>query len=70
LIGLSEATLYFESSAVISELEEKRNFFIGKDPFQVEQIWNEWYRDSFSRNNSAVNVTAMSAVETACWDII
>ncbi len=70
LIGLSEATLYLESSAVISELEEKRNFFIGKDPVQVEKIWNEWYRDSFSRNNSAVNVTAMSAVETACWDII
>ncbi len=70
LIGLSEATLYLESSAVISELEEKRNFFIGKDPAQVEKIWNEWYRDSFSRNNSAVNVTAMSAVETACWDII
>jgi len=70
LIGLSEATLYLESSAVISELEEKKNFFIGKDPAQVEKIWNEWYRDSFTRNNSAVNVTAMSAVETACWDII
>ncbi len=59
-----------ESSSVVSGLEEKKRFFIGKDPFQVEKNWNDWYRDSFSRSGSAVNITAMSAVETACWDII
>lgn len=70
ITGISEATLYQESAAVIGELEEKKNFFVGKDPMQIEKIWNDWYRDSFSRNISAVNVTAMSAVETACWDVL
>ncbi len=70
LYGNSEATLYGEASAVVSELGERRRYYISKDPFQVEKIWNDWYRDSFNRNNSAVNVTAMSAIETACWDII
>jgi len=68
--GISEATLYGESSAVVAELEERRRFYIGRDPFQVEKIWSDWYRDSFNRNASAVNITAMSAIETACWDII
>jgi galactonate dehydratase len=70
ILGISEATLYQESAAVMGELEEKKDFFVGKDPRQIEKIWNDWYRDSFSRNISAVNVTAMSAVETACWDIV
>lgn len=70
LYGLSEATLYGESSAVVAELQERRRFYIGKDPFQVEKIWTDWYRDSFNRNASIVNVTALSAVEIACWDII
>ncbi len=68
--GISEGTLYGESSAVAAELQERRRFYIGKDPFQVEKNWNDWYRDSFNRNASAVNITALSAVETACWDII
>lgn len=68
--GVAEATLYGESSAVVAELQERRKFYIGKDPFQVEKIWSDWYRDSFNRNASAVNITAMSAIETACWDII
>ncbi len=70
LYGVAEATLYGESSAVVAELQERRKFYIGKDPFQVEKIWSDWYRDSFNRNASAVNITAMSAIETACWDII
>jgi galactonate dehydratase len=70
MTGLAEATLYHESASVLSQLKEKEKFFIGKDPFDIERIWFEWYRDSFSRNNSAVNITALSAVETACWDIV
>jgi galactonate dehydratase len=70
LHGVAEATLYGECLAVVSELQEKKKFYIGKDPFHIEKIWNDWYRDSFNRNASAVNVTALSAVETACWDII
>jgi galactonate dehydratase len=68
--GISEATLYQESAAVVSELNEKRSFFIGKDPMRIEAIWSEWYRDSFARNSSAVSITALSAIEVACWDLV
>lgn len=70
LYGLAEGTLYGESLAVMSELQERKKFYIDKDPFEIEKIWNDWYRNSFNRNASAVNVTALSAIETACWDII
>jgi galactonate dehydratase len=43
---------------------------MGKDPFLIESLWNDWYRDSFNRNVSAPSITAMSAIETACWDIV
>lgn len=67
--GLAEGTLYGESGAVIAELKEKQKMYIGKDPLLIEKLWNDWYRDSFNRNASAPNITALSAVETACWDI-
>ncbi len=70
MYGISEATLYQESAAVVSELNEKRAFFIGKDPMRIEAIWSDWYRDSFARNSSAVSITALSAVEVACWDLV
>jgi len=67
--GISEGTLYQETAAVVSELNEKRSFFIGKDPTRIEAIWSEWYRDSFNRNSSAVSITALSAIDVACLDI-
>ena len=70
LYGIGEGTLANESAAVISELGIKKKFYIGRDPFEIERNWNEWYRDSFNRNTSATNVTAMSAVEIACWDML
>ena len=68
--GVAEATLYGEAQAVVAELNERRKHYISKDPFQIEKLWNDWYRDSFARNTSAVSITALSAVETACWDIV
>ncbi len=37
---------------------------------RIEAIWSEWYRDSFARNSSAVSITALSAIDVACWDLI
>lgn len=68
--GVAEGTLYRETEAVIAELRQSRKMYIGKDPFLIEKLWNDWYRDSFNRNVSATGVTALSALETACWDIV
>jgi galactonate dehydratase len=68
--GLAEGTLYGESEAVIAELQKNQKMYVGRDPFLIEKMWNDWYRDSFNRNASAPSITALSALETACWDIV
>ena len=66
--GLAEATTHDKPRTVAAAIEEMSDYFVGKDPFDTEQIWLEMYRDEwFSRN--VVNTTVCSAVDMACWDI-
>jgi galactonate dehydratase len=66
--GLAEATTHDKPRTVVAAIEEMSEFFVGKDPFDTEQIWLEMYRDEwFSKN--VVNTTVCSAVDIACWDI-
>ncbi|QLG27813.1 mandelate racemase/muconate lactonizing enzyme family protein [Halorarum halophilum] len=66
--GLAEATTHDKPRTVAASLEEMSDYFVGKDPFDTEQIWLEMYRDEwFSKN--VINTTVCSAVDMACWDI-
>ncbi|GAA0257179.1 mandelate racemase/muconate lactonizing enzyme family protein [Haladaptatus pallidirubidus] len=66
--GLAEATIHDKPRTVVQAIEEMSDYFIGKDPFDTEQIWLEMYRDEwFSKN--VINTTVCSAVDMACWDI-
>ncbi|WP_458187054.1 galactonate dehydratase [Haladaptatus sp. NG-WS-4] len=66
--GLAEATTHDKPRTVAAAIEEMSDYFVGKDPFDTEQIWLEMYRDEwFSKN--VVNTTVCSAVDMACWDI-
>lgn len=66
--GLAEATAHDKPRTVAAAIDEMSDFFIGKDPFDTEQIWLEMYRDEwFSKN--VINTTVCSAVDMACWDI-
>ncbi|WP_227379617.1 mandelate racemase/muconate lactonizing enzyme family protein [Haladaptatus halobius] len=68
ITGLAEATTHDKPRTVAAAIEEMSNYFIGKDPFNTEQIWLEMYRDEwFSKN--VINTTVCSAVDMACWDI-
>jgi galactonate dehydratase len=68
--GISEATLHNREEACVAYLEAaKKRHIIGTDPFNTEDLWLRMYRNDFWRGGS-VAVTAMSAVEIACWDII
>ncbi len=67
--GLGDATLNGREKAVVSFLEDYLcPTLIGRDPQQIEDIWQFFYRGVYWRRG-AVNMTAISAVDTALWDI-
>jgi galactonate dehydratase len=41
---------------------------IGKDPHAIEAIWHECYRETYFRGGP-VNMSALSGIEMALWDI-
>ena len=73
ITGVGEAALAYgvgntAAAATIKELVEK--FILGKDPFRIEAIWHEMYDHTFwAKGGGSILFPAMSAVETALWDI-
>jgi mannonate dehydratase len=69
LTGLGDATLNGRELAVASYLEDHViPQLIGRDPQQVEDIWQYLYRGAYWRRGP-VGMTAIAAVDTALWDI-
>ena len=69
LYGIGDATLNGRELAVAAMLDEHvLPCLIGKDPRNIEDIWQYLYRGVYWRRG-AVNMTAIAAVDTALWDI-
>jgi galactonate dehydratase len=66
--GIAEATTHDKPRTIAKAIDEMSNYFVGKDPFDTEQIWLEMYRDEWF-SKGVVNTTVCSAVDMACWDI-
>ncbi|MBN1782689.1 D-galactonate dehydratase family protein [bacterium] len=67
--GLGDATLNGREKAVATYLEEYCiPCLIGKDPFQIEDIWHYFYVGAYWRRGP-VKMTAISAIDMALWDI-
>ena len=67
--GLGDATLNGRELAVASYLEEHvLPCLIGRDPMQIEDIWQYLYRGAYWRRGP-VTMTAIAAVDVALWDI-
>ena len=43
---------------------------IGADPFQIERLWRIVYSRAYAQHPDFALMGVLSAVETACWDII
>ena len=67
--GVGEATLEYKEKALLGAVEHIKEYLIGKKPFNIEQHWHSIYRDAYCRGG-AVLMSALSAVETALWDIL
>ena len=69
IYGIGDATLNGRELAVVSYLEDHLlPCLIGRDPRQIEDIWQYGYRGAYWRRGP-VTMSAISAVDTALWDI-
>ncbi|HPC99008.1 MAG TPA: D-galactonate dehydratase family protein [Bacteroidales bacterium] len=69
IYGLGDATLNGMEKSVATYLTEYCiPALIGKDPGNIEDIWQYFYRGVYWRRG-AVSMTAVSAIDMALWDI-
>ncbi|MBO9332098.1 bifunctional D-altronate/D-mannonate dehydratase [Achromobacter pulmonis] len=69
LHGIGDATLNGRELAVAAYLTEHViPCLIGRDPHQIEDIWQYLYRGAYWRRGP-VTMAAIAAVDTALWDI-
>jgi mannonate dehydratase len=67
--GVGDATLNGRELAVASYLSDHLvPALIGRDPAQIEDIWQYFYRGAYWRRGP-VTMSAIAAVDTALWDI-
>lgn len=67
--GVGEATLEYKEKALWGAIEHIKEYLVGKNPLDIEKHWHCIYRDAYWRGG-AVLMSALSAVETALWDIL
>ena len=68
ITGVGEASIERHREPVVKTLESFRDFLVGRDPFEIEAIWNSLYKQTFWEGRVVV-LTALSGVEQALWDI-
>ena len=67
--GVGEATLEYKEKALFGAVEHIKEYLIGKNPLDIEKHYHDIYRDAYWRGGPVL-MSALSAVETALWDIL
>ena len=68
LCGWGEAVLEGHAAAVLSCVQEMKDYLIGADPARIEDIWSTIYRAGFYRGGGVL-MSAISGIDQALWDI-
>ena len=66
--GWGEAVLEGHALAVLSCVREMQDYLTGKDPADIEGIWETLYRAGFYRGGGVL-MSAISGIDQALWDI-
>ena len=69
LIGLGEGSITSKEATLAQAIMEHERFLIGKDPTEIELLWQGMFRYPRWRGGPILN-SAISAVEIALWDIL
>lgn len=65
--GWGEMISGTKTKTVIAGAYEMGEYLIGRNPFEIERIWQELYRSFF--RGGPINMTIISGIEMALWDI-
>src|SRR5258705_9626208 len=69
LVGLGEGSVTSKEATLSQAIMEHERFLVGKDPTQIELLWQGMFRYPRWRGGPILN-SAISAVEIALWDIL
>lgn len=69
ITGYGETVMKRKTRMMEAGIHELSRFLVGRDPTQIEDLWEKMYRDSFWVGGTA-HATPLSAVEIALWDIL
>ena len=69
LVGLGEGSVTSKEATVAQAIMEHERYLAGKDPTDIELLWQGMYRNPRWRGGPILN-SAISAVEIALWDIL
>jgi len=67
--GISETVMKRKTRTIEQSIVQMRNFLLGKDPTEIESLWEQTYRDSFWVGGP-MHATAISAIDCTLWDIL
>jgi galactonate dehydratase len=67
--GVGEGTLNAFSATVETAIHELEEAWLGLDPTNVELLLQRMVRDVYTEG-AQIHMTAVAAIEVACWDII
>ena len=66
--GWGEAVIEGKASTVQAAVQEMSSYLIGRNPLDIEDIWNLLYRAAFYRGGPIL-MSAISGIDQALWDI-
>jgi galactonate dehydratase len=69
LTGLGEGSVTSKEATLSQAIMEHERFLVGKDPSDIELLWQAMFRYPRWRGGPILN-SAISAVEIALWDIV
>lgn len=68
IVGLGEGSVTSKEATIAQAIMEHERFLLGKDPTDIELLWQGMFRYPRWRGGPVLN-SAISAVEIALWDI-
>ena len=69
LVGIGNAALTPQITKQVIDLHLKP-LLIGKDPWDIEFLWQPMYRKTMAFGRRGIGMVAISAVDIALWDIL